>query len=102
MFMGDVGSTLLGFWVAGFSLWGFILVLYPWWVPLLIFLPFWGDATVTLVSRALKRERIFQAHQSHVYQRLVKSGFRQNPTLLLETILMLMCAFFAIRITMVV
>jgi UDP-N-acetylmuramyl pentapeptide phosphotransferase/UDP-N-acetylglucosamine-1-phosphate transferase len=102
MFMGDVGSTLLGFWVAGFSLWGLVLTLYPWWVPLLIFSPFWVDATVTLVSRVLKREKIFQAHQSHAYQRLVKSGFRQNRTLLLETALMLMCAFFAVRMTMTV
>ena len=92
MFMGDVGSTLLGFWVAGFSLWGITLELYPWWTPLLVFSPFWVDATMTLLRRAWKKENVFQAHRSHYYQRLVGAGLGQRRTLLLEVVLMMACA----------
>ncbi len=98
MFMGDVGSTLLGFWAAGFSLWGITLELYPWWVPLLVFSVFWVDATVTLLHRIWKREKIFKAHKSHIYQRLVGSGLGQHRTLLLEIVLMMTCALVAVRI----
>jgi UDP-N-acetylmuramyl pentapeptide phosphotransferase/UDP-N-acetylglucosamine-1-phosphate transferase len=98
MFMGDVGSTLLGFWAVGFSLWGIALDLYPWWVPLVVFAAFWVDATVTLLHRIWKREKIFQAHKSHIYQRLVGSGLGQHRTLLLEIVLMMTCALIAVRI----
>ncbi len=96
MFMGDVGSTLLGFWVAGFSLWGMLLELYPWWVPLLLFSPFWVDASATLIGRILRKENVLQAHKSHLYQRLVRLGLGQRKTLLLEIVLMLACALLAI------
>ena len=98
MFMGDVGSTLLGFWVAGFSLWGITLNLYQWWVPLVLFSSFWVDATATLFIRVWKREKIFQAHKSHIYQRLVRSGLGQYRTLLIEIALMSACVFFATQI----
>ncbi len=96
MFMGDVGSTLLGFWAAGFSLWGILLELYPWWVPLLLFSPFWVDASVTLIGRILRKENVLQAHKSHLYQRLVRLGLGQRGTLLLEVVVMLTCALLAI------
>ena len=96
MFMGDVGSTLLGFWAAGASLWGIALNLYPWWVPLAIFFPFWADATATLIHRIWKREKIFHAHKSHIYQRLVRSGLGQHRTLLIEIALMMACTLFAV------
>jgi len=98
MFMGDVGSTLLGFWAVGFSLWGVALDLYPWWVPLLVFSVFWVDATVTLLHRVWKREKIFLAHKSHIYQRLVRSGLGQHRTLWLEIALMMVCGLFATRL----
>ena len=98
MFMGDVGSTLLGFWVAGFSLWGITLNLYSWWVPLVLFSSFWVDATATLFIRIWKKEKIFQAHKSHIYQRLVRSGLGQHRTLLIEIALMSACVFFATQI----
>jgi UDP-N-acetylmuramyl pentapeptide phosphotransferase/UDP-N-acetylglucosamine-1-phosphate transferase len=95
MFMGDVGSTLLGFWVAGFSLWGITLNLYSWWVPLVLFSSFWVDATATLFIRIWRKEKIFHAHKSHIYQRLVRSGLGQHRTLLIEIALMSACVFFA-------
>ena len=35
---------------------------------------FVGDATVTLVRRLLRGERVYQAHCSHAYQRAVQAG----------------------------
>jgi UDP-N-acetylmuramyl pentapeptide phosphotransferase/UDP-N-acetylglucosamine-1-phosphate transferase len=42
---------------------------------LLVFSPFIVDATVTLAKRALRGERVWQAHREHYYQRLVQSGW---------------------------
>ncbi|MDQ6992548.1 MAG: hypothetical protein Q9M31_03680, partial [Mariprofundus sp.] len=90
LFMGDVGSASLGLLAAGFSLWGIQQQLFEWWFPLTIFSPFIVDATVTLVHRILKRERIWEAHRSHYYQRLVQLGWGHKKTVLAEYLLMLL------------
>ena len=67
IFLGDVGSVPLGF------LTGWLLLLLATrgeWAPaLIIALYYLADATVTLLRRILRRERIWQAHRSHYYQR---------------------------------
>ena len=74
VFMGDVGSGFLGF------LFGTMAVVSEWWgaVPVVTWVMLLGvfvfDATVTLVRRAARRERWYQAHRSHAYQRLVQAG----------------------------
>jgi Fuc2NAc and GlcNAc transferase len=75
IFMGDVGSTFLGFWVATMALLTLMLTELPvvYWVILSTL--FWLDATVTLVRRYWAGERITQAHCSHAYQRLHQSGW---------------------------
>jgi UDP-N-acetylmuramyl pentapeptide phosphotransferase/UDP-N-acetylglucosamine-1-phosphate transferase len=88
IFMGDVGSATLGLLAAALSLWGVRLQLYPAWFPLLVFSPFIVDATVTLLRRALRRERVWQAHREHVYQRLVQAGWGHRRTVLTEYALM--------------
>lgn len=93
IFLGDVGSTTLGFLVAANSLWGSGAGLFPFWVPLVVFSPFIVDATLTLLRRMLRGERIWQAHRSHYYQRLVLLGWSHKRTVLLEYALMLFCAF---------
>ena len=40
IFLGDTGSTVLGFLAAAFSLWGAQAGLFPFWVALLVFSPF--------------------------------------------------------------
>lgn len=73
IFMGDAGSALLGF----------LLATVPWvlgrpdlWVAsVLLVWPFAFDAGFTLIRRALRGERIWEAHRSHLYQRLVISGW---------------------------
>ena len=49
--------------------------LWPFWFPPLVFSPFVVDASVTLVQRALRREKLSEAHKSHYYQRLVRLGW---------------------------
>ena len=92
IFLGDAGSTALGFLAAACSLWGSKDSLFPFWVALLVFSPFIVDATVTLLRRVLRGEKFWQAHRSHYYQRLVLLGWGHRRTVLAEYALMLACA----------
>ncbi|MCW6038013.1 glycosyltransferase family 4 protein [Spirulina subsalsa FACHB-351] len=73
IFMGDVGSTVLGACI------GIALLNSPnptqLWSALPITFPLIGDAIYTLIRRLLKKENIFQAHRTHLYQRLQQSGW---------------------------
>jgi hypothetical protein len=60
---------------------GIVAGAWPAWLPLLAFLPFIVDATVTLVARALRGERIWEAHKVHYYQRLHQLGASHRGTL---------------------
>ena len=51
--------------------------------------PFVIDASVTLARRALRGERIWQAHRSHYYQRLVLTGWSHRRLAAAEYGLML-------------
>jgi UDP-N-acetylmuramyl pentapeptide phosphotransferase/UDP-N-acetylglucosamine-1-phosphate transferase len=75
IFMGDVGSSFIGFSLAvlpimtgqknpRFMIAGVLLV----W-------PFIFDTSFTLARRMIKKENIFIAHRSHIYQRLVIAGY---------------------------
>jgi Fuc2NAc and GlcNAc transferase len=67
LFMGDVGSTFLGAVLAAWSLDTSSVPLASW---LILMAAFMGDASYTLIRRALRREPVWQAHRSHLYQRL--------------------------------
>lgn len=84
LFMGDVGAIPLGFAVAVMTLLGVRQGVFPLWTPLLIFSPFWVDATVTLLRRLARGEKVWQAHRSHYYQRLVTLGWSHRRAVLLE------------------
>lgn len=75
IFMGDVGSGLLGFMFAVLAVAsenaGGVPVLG--WLMLLGVFVF--DATATLLRRAAGGERWYEAHRSHAYQRAVQSGW---------------------------
>ena len=88
IFLGDVGSIPMGFLVAGFALWGARDGIFPLWVPGLIFSPFVVDASITVVRRALQREKVWRAHRTHYYQRLVLLGWGHRKTVLAEYVLM--------------
>jgi UDP-N-acetylmuramyl pentapeptide phosphotransferase/UDP-N-acetylglucosamine-1-phosphate transferase len=96
IFMGDAGSSLLGFLAAGLSLWASMAEIFPLWIAVLAFSPFIVDATVTLLRRLSRRERVWEAHKSHCYQRLVELGWGHRKTVLLEYVLMLLCSLSAV------
>ena len=96
IFMGDTGSSLLGLLAGGLSIWGAREGVFPFWVALLVFSPFIVDATVTLLRRLGRGERVWQAHKSHYYQRLVQSGWGHKKTVLYEYVLMLACGLSAL------
>jgi UDP-N-acetylmuramyl pentapeptide phosphotransferase/UDP-N-acetylglucosamine-1-phosphate transferase len=92
IFMGDTGSSCLGLFAAAASIWGAQAGIFPFWVALLVFSPFIVDATVTVLRRALGGERIWEAHRTHYYQRLVRLGWGHRRTVLWEYAVMAACA----------
>lgn len=91
IFLGDVGAVPLGFLAAAFGLIGWLQRDWLWWFPLLVFSPFIVDASATLARRLLRRERVWEAHRDHYYQRLVQMGWGHRRTALAAYTLMLAC-----------
>jgi UDP-N-acetylmuramyl pentapeptide phosphotransferase/UDP-N-acetylglucosamine-1-phosphate transferase len=91
IFMGDSGSVPLGFLAAGLGIVGWQDGLWPLPFPLLVFSPFVVDASVTLLKRLLRGEKIWQAHREHYYQRLIRLGLGHRGTALAEYALMIAC-----------
>jgi UDP-N-acetylmuramyl pentapeptide phosphotransferase/UDP-N-acetylglucosamine-1-phosphate transferase len=88
IFMGDVGSTSLGFLAAAYTLRASHDRVFEAWIPILAFSPFIVDATVTVVTRGLTGQRVFEPHRQHYYQRLVLAGWSHRKTLFAEYALM--------------
>lgn len=96
IFMGDAGSITVGFLAGTLMILGVRDRIFDLWVPIMIFSPFIVDATVTLISRAFRRKRIWEAHREHYYQRLVLSGWSHRRTVLLEYGVMVLCGGLAV------
>ena len=75
IFMGDVGSTLLGYNIAIFTLYYANQESTNLWIWITLFGLFWFDATITLLRRKLNKEKLSQAHKKHAYQRLNQTGW---------------------------
>ena len=83
IFMGDSGSTTLGFILAvlgiyfhnnetlNFLFWIFLTAL------------FWFDATITLIRRIINKEKLSNPHKNHTYQRAIQGGFSHLKILIL-------------------
>src|SRR5262245_1457719 len=84
IFLGDAGSVPLGFLAAALGLIGWLQRDWTGWFPILVFSPFIMDASVTLARRLLRREKVWQAHRDHYYQRLVRLGWGHGRTALAE------------------
>jgi UDP-N-acetylmuramyl pentapeptide phosphotransferase/UDP-N-acetylglucosamine-1-phosphate transferase len=95
LFMGDTGSIPLGFLVATLGILGVRQSVWPWLFPLLVFSPFIVDASVTLARRGSRGEKIWQAHRSHYYQRVVLLGASHRQLALAAYALMLEMAALA-------
>ena len=73
--MGDVGSTLLGYNVAIFTIYYANMDSMNLWIWIILFGLFWFDSILTILRRKLNGEQITQAHKKHGYQRLQQSGW---------------------------
>ena len=95
--MGDVGSAFCGFILAVLP-----LALPSAAVPTAVSVaaaalwPFIFDTAYTLVRRVRRRENIFQAHRSHLYQRLVIAGWSHHAASSLYGALSLVTAALAV------
>jgi UDP-N-acetylmuramyl pentapeptide phosphotransferase/UDP-N-acetylglucosamine-1-phosphate transferase len=96
--MGDAGSIPLGFLAGALGLQGWSQGLWPPWFPLAAFAPFIADASVTLLRRALRRERVWQAHRGHYYQRIILLGWSHRRTALAEYALMAASGLVAVAV----
>ncbi len=96
--MGDVGSAFLGYAFAvlpliaaqsdpRFTLAG-VLVIWP----------FLFDTITTFLRRLANNENVFKAHRSHIYQRLVSTGFSHKKTTLLYVCLSIIGLVYAIAL----
>ncbi len=88
IFLGDVGAVPLGFLAAALGIGGIAGGVWPVWFPVLVFLPFAADATATLCRRVMARERFWESHRSHYYQRLHRLGAGHAGTLAVWAALM--------------
>ena len=79
----------LGFLAAALGILGWLQLDWSWWYPALVFGPFIADASVTLLRRMIRFEKIWQAHRDHYYQRLVRMGWGHRKTTLVEYVVMI-------------
>lgn len=73
LFLGDVGSLPIGLLVA----WMLHRLAVEGGLAAALILPLYhlADATITLLRRLARRERVWQAHRTHFYQRATDNGF---------------------------
>jgi UDP-N-acetylmuramyl pentapeptide phosphotransferase/UDP-N-acetylglucosamine-1-phosphate transferase len=81
VFMGDVGSTFLGSLIVGLlfstqNLSDTILIF-------IIATPILLDAFICVLRRLIHRQKVFEPHCSHLYQRLVKAGWSHGTVAIL-------------------
>ncbi len=91
IFMGDAGSAFLGFVFAAVPLLAktgnrsdsgrffVVAVLFVW--------VFVFDSVFTFIRRAIRGEKVWQAHRQHLYQRLIVSGYSHRRVTLLYAII---------------
>ena len=84
IFMGDIGSTVLGAIFAVVSIHLVMVTNISLVVPLMILSIFYLDATVTLFIRVYNKESFLEAHRSHFYQKLVRSGWSHQRVIWME------------------
>ncbi len=72
VFLGDAGSIPIGFINAILA-----LLLFKngfWYVALILNNYYLADSSITLIKRIMKKEKPWQAHKSHFYQKAIKNG----------------------------
>jgi len=72
IFLGDIGSVGLGYLLAWLLL--ALAAMGEWEAALILPLYYLADATITLLHRLARREKVWQAHREHYYQQAVQNG----------------------------
>jgi UDP-N-acetylmuramyl pentapeptide phosphotransferase/UDP-N-acetylglucosamine-1-phosphate transferase len=72
IFLGDVGSVPLGYFV-GWMLLVIIMSGY-WYIAIILPAYYLADSGITLLKRIIARKKIWKAHSEHYYQQAVRSG----------------------------
>jgi len=95
IFMGDVGSTFLGFTFATISIIASLydsahtsLLIIP-----LLFFHFIYDTFFTFMRRLFKGENVFQAHRTHLYQLFNQLGYNQITVTIFYYLIAIMQGF---------
>lgn len=85
IFLGDVGSVPLGFllgWLllnmAGDGHWAAAIILPAYYLT---------DTTITLIRRAVRRKKLWEAHREHFYQQAVQSGLSHGQVTIMVAFL---------------
>jgi len=95
VFMGDVGSITLGavfgsLIIIGVSRYGISVLSF-----VSLFAVFIVDATVTIMLRASRGEKIWLPHRQHFYQRLANAGYDHSSIVIAAVCLMIICSLLA-------
>ena len=90
VFMGEGGSTFLGALLVGliFHAGSLEIILKI----LIIVSPLFADALICLIRRLFYRQKIFEAHCSHLYQRLIRSGWSHSAVAILYMVWIILLA----------
>lgn len=87
IFMGDVGSTVLGFNFIVFAVYFQSSENVSFMIPIILSSVFWFDATLTLFRRFINKEQLGKAHKKHAYQRLTQAGYSHQKVVILSVFL---------------
>ena len=101
IFMGDVGSALLGFLLAIIALTLDARRQMPLIASLILLAGFWFDATYTLCVRILSGQRFTSAHRSHLYQKcaqLLGHGRTTTMFMVFAVVWLMPLAWFVMRL----
>ena len=102
IFLGDVGSGYLGYMIVALAVSATRNDPVALWVWLILGGAFFVDATVTLVRRILRNERVHEAHRSHTYQWLARRWRSHRKVTLavvaVNLLWLLPCAVLAARV----
>lgn len=96
IFMGDIGSGFLGFIFAVLAMWSENSGAIPIIIWIMLLGVFVIDATVTLIKRIYRRERLSEAHRSHVYQLAVQAGYSHKQITLTVLLINIILGIIAI------
>jgi UDP-N-acetylmuramyl pentapeptide phosphotransferase/UDP-N-acetylglucosamine-1-phosphate transferase len=87
IFMGDIGSTQLGYIIIILSIYFNNNLEFNFIGFLILGSLFWFDATITLYRRWRNHEKLSEAHKKHAYQRINQYGYSHQKIILISIFL---------------